>query len=664
MSTKSKSRQLEELHNNFEYYCDIIEFSPIPMGAQCNGKIIFMNSAGARLLDADRPYQLVGKTFPELLHHDSRATVQKLFYDIEHNGGGNGPIEAKVRRSDGSDIFIEITASPFHYKNFNAVQFTFQDISRRKDMEDMIFQSRQDWKETFHAITDMVTIHDKDFNIIYANRAAQKILRLPGIDGNGLFKCFTYYHGTGKPPAGCPSCNCLVTGKPANFEIYEPHLKMYIEIRSMPRFDRNNNLAGLIHIARDVTARKHTEEAIQRAKNELEQRVEERTRELRIINDQLSEEIRERISAVEALQQSEIQYRNLSKEFNTLLDCIPDNLLLLDADLKIHWANRAAASAFKMRRSEIRYQYCYSLCCSILSPCGNCPTIRSFHSGREEASEITTTQGKILDIRAFPIRDEKGHIINVIELARDIAEKVNLQADATRTRHLASLGELAAGVAHEINNPINNILNYAQILIDEFDREGKDDDVAHRIMRDSNRIATIVRSLLSFARIRKEEKSLIHLHEIFSDTLSLIKAQLKKDAIHLEIDLPPEPVRISAHPQQIQQVFLNIISNSRYALNEKYPDPHDNKILEIRCAKIMRHDLSYANIVFRDHGTGIPEDIIDKVVNPFFSTKPNRMGTGLGLSISHGIITEHNGTFSIRSAAGEYTEITIELPEA
>lgn len=660
----AKSRILEELHNNFEYYCDIIEFSPIAMGAQCRGKVIFMNSAGARLLDADRPYQLVGKTFPELLHEDSRKTVQERFYEIEQNGKGEALFEAKVRRSDGSDIFIEITARPFNYKGMNAVQFTFQDITRRKEMEDMILQSRQDWEETFHTITDMITIHDKDFNIIYANRAAQKILRLPGMDGNRLFKCFKYYHGTEQPPDGCPSCNCLITGKPANFEIYEPHLNIYIEIRSMPRFDRDNNLVGLIHIARDVTARKRTEEEIQKAKDELEQRVEERTKELRLINDQLSEEIGERIAAVDALQKSEIQYRNLSKEFNTLLDGIPDNLLLLDPDLKILWANRAAASAFKIRHSEIRSQYCYSLCCNILSPCGTCPTIRSFQSGREETSEITTTQGKMLDIRAFPIRDENGNIINVIELARDITERATLQADATRTRHLASLGELAAGVAHEINNPINNILNYAQILIDEFDEEGKNDDVARRIMRDSDRIAAIVRSLLSFARIRKEEKSLICLHEIFSDTLSLINAQIKKDAIHFKINMPPEPVRISAHTQQIQQVFLNIISNSRYALNEKYPEPHENKILEIQCEKIMVHENPYARIVFRDHGAGIPEDIIDKVVNPFFSTKPNRMGTGLGLSISHGIITEHKGTFSIRSAAGEYTEITLELPEA
>ena len=258
--------------------------------------------------------------------------------------------------------------------------------------------------------------------------------------------------------------------------------------------------------------------------------------------------------------------------------------------------------------------------------------------------------------------DDSGKVKSVIELARDITEKVNLQAGATRTRHLASLGELAAGVAHEINNPINNIINYAQILIDEFEKEKRDDEITRRIIRDGDRIATIVRSLLSFARIRKEEKTYIHLHEIFSDTLSLTSAQIRKDGIHLKVSIPSESIKIPVHPQQIQQVFLNLISNCRFALNQKYPATHENKILEITCDEIQNNNSPYIRIVFTDQGTGIPAGIMDKVINPFFSTKPSRIGTGLGLSITHGIITEHGGKLLIDSVEGEYTRTTIELP--
>ena len=644
----SKSKTIEELHNNFEDYCDLIEFSPIAMGAQCEDKIIFMNSAAAELLNAASPYALFGKSLIDFLHPDYKKRVHSCFASLEKEKKTVSPLEVKISGKNGANRYLELAVSSFSYKNKNAIQFTLHEITKRKEMEDLIVQSRHDWEETFHAITDMVTVHDKDFNIIYANKAAEQILQLPTLRANMTRKCFEYYHGTDCPPTGCPSCDCLKTGVPANFEIFEPHLNMYIEIRSMPRFDQDKNLIGLIHIARDVTSRKKAEDEIKRAKNELELRVGERTAELR--------------SANEALQKNENKYRILSQQFNTLLDGIPYNLLLLSPELKILWANKSVASLFKKNVSELTGDYCYSLCCNIISPCDNCPTMRSFKTGQEEQSEITTDEGKIWDIMSFPIKDESGNIKTVIEFARDITEKANLQASATRTRHLASIGELAAGVAHEINNPINNIMNYAQILIDDFKDEGRDDSVTRRIIKDGDRIATIVRSLLSFARIRKEEKSLMSIQDIFSDTMSLTSAQLRKDGISISVDIPNKMLRIPVHPQQIQQVFLNIISNARFSLNQKFPGTHDNKTLDITCEEIAINDNPHVRIVIQDRGMGIPEKIIDKVINPFFSTKPNNVGTGLGLSISHGIISEHNGKLSIDSQEGEYARILLVLP--
>ncbi|MBI4682778.1 MAG: hybrid sensor histidine kinase/response regulator, partial [Nitrospirae bacterium] len=138
--------------------------------------------------------------------------------------------------------------------------------------------------------------------------------------------------------------------------------------------------------------------------------------------------------------------------------------------------------------------------------------------------------------------------------------------------------------------------------------------------------------------------------------------QIRKDGIHLKVDIPSEPIKLPLHPQQIQQVFLNVISNARFALNQKYPGTHENKILEIKFDELTIDDQPYVRIIFLDNGSGISDDIIEKVVNPFFSTKPNRMGTGLGLSISHGIITEHGGKLMINSANGEFTKVTIHLP--
>jgi two-component system NtrC family sensor kinase len=660
MTVKSKTPKAARKKD--EQFRQIVELSPIAMGAQLDGKIIFLNRAGVYIFGATGQEQILGRSLISFLPLEHQDFVRQQFQALLTENVEFPPLETRLSLSDDTELNVELMASQFTYQNRSAIQFILYNITKRKKLEDMLYQAKQDWENTFHAITDIITIHDKDFNIIYSNKAAQKILHLPALHKNKAYKCFQYYHGTQRPPEGCPSCDCIKTRAPADFEIFEPHLNMYIEIRSMPRFDRSNKLIGLIHIARDITERKRIEEEIRQAKNELEMRVEGRTSELKKINEQLKEEIAERKLAVRALRKSDYKYRTLSQEFHTLLNCIPDNLLLLSPDLKITWSNKAADAAFSNNKAGLSGQYCFGLCCNLSSPCENCPTLKSFISGIEETSEISTHNGKIWDIRAFPIKNDAGEVINVIELARDITEKINLQAGAMRSRHLASLGELAAGVAHEINNPVNNIINYAQILIDEFAPENKDADIPQRILKDGDRIATIVRSLLSFARIRKEEKSNMYLHEIFEDTLSLTSAQMRKDGIHLNVNIPSKFIKLFVHPQQIQQVFLNIISNSRYALNQKYPGTHDNKILEISCEKIITDDIPHVHIVFHDRGSGIPSTVIDKVVNPFFSTKPNRMGTGLGLSISHGIINEHGGKLFINSVEGEFTKIIIDLP--
>jgi signal transduction histidine kinase len=247
-------------------------------------------------------------------------------------------------------------------------------------------------------------------------------------------------------------------------------------------------------------------------------------------------------------------------------------------------------------------------------------------------------------------------------LKEEINDRRVAEAETIRAGQLAALGELAAGVAHEINNPINGIMNYAQLLLNKSIPDSSEQDIAARIIKESDRIAHIVKSLLSFAREGKEEKNPVRIQDIMSDTLGLTETQLKKDSIKIEIDIPVNLPRINAQPQQLEQVFLNIISNARYALNQKYPGGHKNKILEIRCKEIMIDKKPYVRLSFNDRGAGIPEALLGKVMNPFYSSKPSNVGTGLGLSISHSIIKNHGGKLVIDSVEGEFTKVIIDVP--
>ncbi len=166
-------------------------------------------------------------------------------------------------KSERDNRFFLQTFSPVKDKKGFVIAATIvsKDITERKKTEEILLQSKQDWENTFNTITDMITVHDKDYNIIRANKAAEKLLGLPFLVGEN--KCFKYYHGAENPLPGCPSCSCLNTGEAANFEIHEPHLNMYLEIRAIPRFDSNNKLVGLIHVVRDITERKKMEDRLQ-----------------------------------------------------------------------------------------------------------------------------------------------------------------------------------------------------------------------------------------------------------------------------------------------------------------------------------------------------------------------------------------------------------------
>jgi len=244
------------------------------------------------------------------------------------------------------------------------------------------------------------------------------------------------------------------------------------------------------------------------------------------------------------------------------------------------------------------------------------------------------------------------------------SEMLALQTETLRAAHLASIGKLAAGVAHEINNPISGIINYAKILSNKSEQGSVENDVAERIAKEGRRIAGIVRSLLSFARDRKEEKMSVRLEDILRESLTLTESQIKKEGVRLRIDLPPDLPDIMANPQQIQQVFMNIINNAQYALNQKYPGEHEDKVLDVTCEKITTGEVPFVRIAFHDNGIGIAPDVLDKIMHPFFSTKPNGEGAGLGLSISHGIVADHGGRLAVTSVQGEHTRVLIDLPAA
>ncbi|KKL55786.1 hypothetical protein LCGC14_2251940, partial [marine sediment metagenome] len=268
--------------------------------------------------------------------------------------------------------------------------------------------------------------------------------------------------------------------------------------------------------------------------------------------------------------------------------------------------------------------------------------------------------------------DEMAELADALNAMTDRFEAIRDDLDAkvrqrtkqvVRSEQLASVGFLAAGVAHEINNPNAAIILNTQLLVDDKGMVAEErNDILRRIMGNSDRIDRIVSKLLSFARTDSEERQSVDVVEIINEVHSLIASRFEKSGLKLIINLPDGLPRIWAHPQQIEQIFMNFCTNSLHAMKNFEPLPERELYLEITGCTRDLNGRRYVYVTFHDNGTGIPEKIMTKVLDPFFTTKPKGQGTGLGLSISHEIIKNHEGDMELESVEGEFTTITVSVP--
>jgi PAS domain S-box-containing protein len=272
--------------------------------------------------------------------------------------------------------------------------------------------------------------------------------------------------------------------------------------------------------------------------------------------------------------------------------------------------------------------------------------------------EFLTKSGetRFIEASVAPRLNAQGEVIGFRGIFNDVTERKAIEQQVLMTSKLASIGELASGVAHELNNPLTGVIGYAQLLIDSKNvpQEVKSD--LNKVYQESQRAAKIVQNLLSFARRRKPEKRYFDANELIQKTLELRSYELKTSNIKVDVDLEPELPEIKADYYQIQQVILNIVINAEQALAET---GRRGKIA-VTTSVIKDH----IRISIADNGPGIPKENISRVFDPFFTTKEVGKGTGLGLSVCHGIVVAHGGSIYAESEEGKGAEFIIDLPIA
>jgi PAS domain S-box-containing protein len=250
-----------------------------------------------------------------------------------------------------------------------------------------------------------------------------------------------------------------------------------------------------------------------------------------------------------------------------------------------------------------------------------------------------------------------------VSFASDITERRQTEESLRHHQKMESLGTMAGGVAHEINNPLMGMMNYAELIGSRI-TDPQAQDYAKNILREGERIAHTIRSLLSFSRDDAATRHPADIRSIITDSLPLVHTAMLRSHIIVEAEMDEPVPEIACSRQQIQQVLVNLLMNARDALDVRYPAYDVEKTIRIRVENLTRGGVSWVRTSIEDHGTGMLKSHLATAFDPFFTTKSRTEATGLGLAISFNIIREHAGQLAIDSEEGRGTTVHIDLPAA
>jgi PAS domain S-box-containing protein len=498
-----------------------------------------------------------------------------------------------------------------------------EDVTEQKRLEDMLIESEQRYRTVLDEMGEAYYEVDLRGNLVFFSDALARQLgytpeELMGMnyrkytleeDWENIFQVFNQVYRTGEPLRSCHAVQIAKDGR-----------RIAVEYSVLPWRDEKGEIIGFRGVARDITERKRLEEEL----------------------------------------------RKSEERFRTVLDEMEDSYFELDIAGNFTFVNDALCRVMGFSREEVLGKNYRMLVAKedwdrIFKVFNEV-----YRTGRPQKGVIFKTVRKdgsigIGELAALPVRDEKGEVVGFRGIGRDIAERVKaeeerreLERRAQLAARLAAVGEMASGIAHEINNPLTGVIGYAQLLLARKDVPEDMRAPLEVINESAQRVASILRRLLTFARQYKPERRLVNINEVVESALRLRAYHLETSNIKVTTHLAPDLPTTIADPGQLQQVFLNIIINAEAAMKRVSRQGRLVVKTEARDSTIR--------ISFKDNGPGIAPEHLERIFEPFFTTSEVGEGTGLGLSVCHGIITEHKGRIWAESQPGKGATFFIELP--
>ncbi len=588
------------------------------------GNFTFVNDANCRQLGYSQE-ELIGMNYRTVIPSEDVENVYKTFNQVYREGQPVRAFTFKTVRKDGSIGQGELAIFPLRNEKGEITGFrgVGRDIAARMQMIEDLRRSEERYRTVLDEMEEAYYEVDLAGNFTFFNEALvgksglsrEELMGMgykaytPAKHMESVYKAFNQVYKTGKPLKGISMRSTRSDGT-----------LICSEDTVLPLKNEAGEIIGFRGVSHDVT---------------------------------------ERLQMMEALRQSEERYR-------TMLDEMEEAYYEVDLDGNFTFFSDALCRQLGYTREEIM-----GMSYKVYIPRENAKKVfeaynhvyltgepvKSFASAqiRKDGTQVFTEDS------IFPLRNENDEVIGFRGISRDVTghkraeeERRQLEQKAQFASRLASVGELASGVAHEINNPLTAVIGYAHLLLERK-------DVPEDIRRDvevinegAQRVAGIIKKLLVFARQTKPERTYVDINEIISTTLELRAYSLQSNNVKVVLQFDPDLPLTVADPGQLQQVFLNLIINAETEVKLA----HGGGKMAIKTEQIN----NTIRVSFKDNGLGIAKENLERIFNPFFTTRRVGQGTGLGLSVCHGIITGHKGRIWAESQLGKGATFIVELP--
>jgi len=611
LEIEEERRELQEaLIRSEDKYRSLVEGDLYPISIIDNqGVIRYCNNVMATMFNYPQPSSLLGRDFIELLHPGERQTFADLTrnLDKERSAPSEQTLEFRGLASDDSTMDIRATMGLISYDGRPAFQAILEDVTQRKQTEQALKDSEERYRTLVEGANDAVFLETFDGHIVDINTKACEMLGYTRSELLHLIMADLVHQDDGQlekeeKKEGEPSQHReeIIIRKDGN--------QMPVEVNTS--ILRLKGEKYLMSVVRDITQRKE-------------------------------KELRQK-----HLEQAIIESK---KRLMAVFDGIMSPLAITDLDHNIIMVNKATASLFGDKIPRLLGRKCYEAFRKESEPCPNCPVSETIRTSKP-SHRLSTNPivNRTLEEYTYPIFDASGNLSLIINYGIDVTDKIKMERQLVQADKMASLGTLAAGIAHEIRNPMATVNLNTQILLRDLDVGEEHQVYMLDIQKEVKKIERIISEILEFSKPRPAHLVENNINEVVLSVHELTRVQLRRDDLRVHFNLADHLPAVLIDPAQISQVVINLVINAMQAM----PDGGDLTVTTQTDSTTRRVEL-----LVGDTGLGIPNENLSKIFDPFFTNKPE--GTGLGLSIARQILDKNQAAIRVSSKEGQGTVFRI-----